>query len=263
MDETRDRPIASEAGTPQERGRLADAAELRRRLPTSGPLYALGAIENPAFGQAEAMALLRNRSLHPDLISTLLGSGRIAPRGDALLAVVRHPGTPVRFARMLLATLPWTALAQIALDGRTPAVLRRDAEETLRQRIRGLSTGERIALARRAPSGVVRDLRRGADARVLGALLENPRLPVGEAADLASDPATPREILARLGERSPWCDRQEIRRAIVGNPRTPVPVALRLLRGMREAELAHLTGDADTPRIVRVGAARRLAERAP
>jgi len=172
--------------------------------------------------------------------------------------LVHHPRTPVSLARSFLPHLYWKDLADITEASRIQPGVRRQAEEVLKKRLPELSEGERVSLARRASRGVIAALRESTESRVLKALLGNVRLMEHEALRIASNPTSPRDVLASLAEHPAWGDRYSVRVSLVGNPRTPVPVALRLMEALPPSDLRRLSQDARVPRIVRVGADRRL-----
>lgn len=249
--------------SPFDRGRRASAAELRDLLPTAGPLYAAGALENPALSLADMTLLFKNRAVLPALLSKIGRDRRWTRHGEIKLGLVRHPRTPYALSRTFVPHLRWTELLEVAKDPKLPPALRRDAESLLRSRLPEMALGERIALARQAPPSLAPDLLQTPDPRVLRALLGNPRLQERDVVAIASSASCPVEVLAFLAERSPWGGRLDVRLALVRNPRTPVAAALRLTALLPKTHLTRLSRDESAPRIVRMGANRRLRTDAP
>jgi hypothetical protein len=56
-----------------------------------------------------------------------------------------------------------------------------------------------------------------------------------------------------------WSVRRAVRVALLRNPRTPVADALHLLAGLAPPDLERMVRDEEVPRIVQIGAGRRLA----
>ena len=240
------------------RGRTDGPAELDRNLSTAPPTYLQGALQNPELDTERVVLLLRNRSTTPSLLMTVGRDRRWTRSYDVKKGLVHHARTPATLARSLLPHLYWKDLADITEAARVQPGVRRQAEEVLKRRLPEMTQGERVALARRARRGVVAALRDSSEARVLKALLGNVQLMEHDVLRIAASPTAPRDVLTSLAEHPTWGDRHGIRVSLVSNPRTPVPVALRLMEGLPEPELRMLCLDSRVPRIIRVGAGRRL-----
>ncbi len=172
--------------------------------------------------------------------------------------LVQHPQAPLSLARSLLAYLFWKELMEVSVNLRVNPLLRRQAERLLLVRMEELTVGEKIALARRAPRGVLGPLIRSDDTRVLRSVLGNPSLVEQDAVTIAGAPRASGEVLAYLSSHPKWGVRRPVRQALLRNPRTPVAVALKLVAALPQRELRQLIRVADVPKIVRVGAERRL-----
>jgi hypothetical protein len=164
-------------------------------------------------------------------------------------------------ARSLLSHLYWKDLLEVCVNLRVHPLIRRQSERMLQVRVERLTLGEKITLARRAPRGVVSSLIHSDDSRLLRALLGNPTLMEQDAVNIAGAAKPGGDVLAHLAGHSRWGVRRAVRQALIRNPRTPVPVALGLIGGLLRRDLQELIRDASAPKIVRVGAERRLEER--
>jgi hypothetical protein len=159
--------------------------------------------------------------------------------------------------------LLWLDLAETAADTRLPPLIRRHAEETLKTRLLEMAEGEVVTLARRASGGVVDALARSRSPRVLAALLGNPRLRERDVVRMVAGEEAPAETLRRVAHHPQWGERRAVRVALLRNPRTPVPEALRLVAGLAASDLEDVVRDDAVPRIVQIGAGRRLAAERP
>jgi hypothetical protein len=233
--------------------------ELRQRLRSAPVPYLVGALENPHIGAAELALLLRNRAATPELLTRVARTRGWTRHYEVKKGLVQHPKTPVVISRSLVHHLYWRDLAETAQDLRVHPSVRRHSEELLKVRLLELTLGERITLARVASPGVVELLREGGEARVLLALLGNTKLRELDAVRIASGEEVPGPVLGRLAEHPMWGRRRAVRVALVTNPRTPVSVALSLVRNFPRRDLRQLAKDGGAPKIVRVGAARHLA----
>jgi hypothetical protein len=243
------------------RGRTDDPADLRQRLKTAPLSYLQGAIENPSLSEEEVVLLLKNRSAASVLVR--VGRDRRWTKSyEVKKALVHHPKTPATLARSFLPHLYWKDLADAAEDPRVPPAVRKQAEEVLKRRLEELTQGERITLARRASRGVIGALAESSEPRVLKALLGNVRMMEHDALRIASNALAPRDVLRVLADHPAWGLRYTVRLSLIRNSRTPVPVALRLMEGLPHQDLLQLSRDGSVPKIVRVGADRRLGDRA-
>ena len=71
-------------------------------------------------------------------------------------------------------------------------------------------------------------------------VLKNPRLGLDEVGVLAKTATTSVEVIKTIAERREWYQRPEIALALVRNPKTPVPIAIRLLDHISKQELRRL-----------------------
>lgn len=213
--------------------READAEELSELLRRH-----LKELEVPEVRQA-----LRNPFLTQQAVELLLEERRLLVSSEIKRGLVCHPRTPEVRARRLVPTLFWRDLLQISSDGRVPPKVRRSADLQLRDRLPGLSVGERMSIARRASPTLIQQLRMDHDPRVIEVLLENPRLTEGSLMPLlGSDRARP-EILALVARHRRWGIRYTVRSALCRNSRTPPEIVLGLLAMLKKSDLRAIARD--------------------
>jgi hypothetical protein len=251
--EQAERPDLSVAG-----GRAATPAMLRKHLPSAPPRFLEGALENPALADGEMMMMLRNRRAAPELLLSIWRDPRWARNIEVRKLLVMHPRLPLATARGILPHLSWKQLAEVAGSPRVSPVVARQAERLLRTKLEELSLGERVTLARTATRGVIGALVDSEEYRVLHALLENGKLREAEAVTIASNAEASRRLLSHMAAHHRWASVRAVRFALLANPATPVAAALRLLEKLAKRDLQRLASDDKVPRIVSVGAERRL-----
>ena len=242
-------------------GRRDDAASLRLRLPEAPADYLEGALDNPSVGPDEVETILRSRNATAAILARIARNKAWMRGRRAKRALVSHPKTPIALARNLLPHLFWRHLADVAADARLSAVLRRDAEKLLRSRLPELTVGERVTLARMASRALIEPLRGDPDRRVLEALLRNPKVNDTDIGRVVSREDAPASFLVWLATESEWGRSAAIRAALVRHPLLPAPIALRVTGLLSARELRDLCHDPLAPRLVRVAAQRRSADR--
>ena len=107
-------------------------------------------------------------------------------------------------------------------------------------RIREMETPERIQLALKADRGERVILCRDTMAPVLFNLLSNPQLDAENILAIAKSPYASPDILQRVASDRRWLANADIRIALVRNPKTPTPIAQRLLETLPLNELRTL-----------------------
>ena len=240
-------------------GRNATPKQLRRHLASAPPPFLEGALENEHMAEQEMLLLLRNRMASPKLLTRIARKGPWVRYYQIKKALVRHPRTPLVLSRDLARHLFWKDLSEISVDCGAHPVIRRQGETLLKGRVEELTSGERIALARRASRGLIPSLAGSSESLVLRALLGNVRLIESDAAAIAASSTAPPDLLSHLCGHPTWGRRRSVRLAAVGNPRTPAAAALRVVRALAAPDLRRLAEDDKVPRIVRIAADRRLA----
>ena len=126
-------------------------------------------------------------------------------------------------------------------------------------RVRAASKPEKIQMAlhgsREQRAIVLRDIDRSLHRFVL----QNPRLEMDEVLAIAKMPTVTTDVLAEIGERREWFQRPDIALALIRNPKTPVPTALKLLEFCGVSEVRRLAKDTNTRQAVRAAALKKLS----
>jgi hypothetical protein len=241
-------------------GRAAPLELLRRHL-SSAPLPFLeGALDNPALTSREMVLLLRNRQATPKLLLAIGRNREWTRSQEVKKLLVLHPRVPLATARNLLPHLYWKQLVEVAKSLQVNPVVRRRAEDSLKIKIEEMNLGEKVALARQATPRLISALSASREDRLLRALLGNGKMREIAAAGIAADDELPGELLAFIANHHRWGALRSIRLALLANPRTPIPDALQLLGRLAQRDLQRLARDDNVPRIISMGADRKLQE---
>jgi hypothetical protein len=113
-------------------------------------------------------------------------------------------------------------------------------EQNAWDRVRDLSRTEKLLLAPKADRSERAVLIQENDAQVLFSLLKNPRITTDEVARIARSPLLSSVTADLISKTTQWTNSPEIRIALVHNPRTPTPLALRLLPTLPEPEIRQI-----------------------
>ena len=112
---------------------------------------------------------------------------------------------------------------------------------SLQNFISGLAVPQKVELASKGNSEVRQILSRDPNKMVARAVILSPRLSMNDVAAYAASPLTNEEVLRAIGEDREWMSHPSLVKAIVSNPKTPVPVAMRHLVHLSPAELKLLS----------------------
>jgi hypothetical protein len=128
--------------------------------------------------------------------------------------------------------------------------------ETLARQIRAMTTPEKMRLAMHGDRPARMLLLKDPNKTIQLFILQNKRITLGEVLYLAAYRQANPEALARIGDNRDWTSHPGMVTALVGNPKTPTPTALRLLRQLGAAELRRLAKSPNVPRAVSQAAKR-------
>lgn len=217
-------------------------------------------VRSGELDELDALAVLRNPYCTVDVAELICDNRRLLDLHDVRERLSGFRGMSLSRAMNLMATLPWLSLLRLSQQPATPPLIRRQAEKKLLGQVQRMSLGEKIALARRCHRALIRPLIQESEAQVLEALLDNPRLVENDLLVVLNTAAPPTPFFASLARHRRWGPRSRIRRALVENRGTPLPVALSLLVQLRPSDLDAVASRRDVPERVR-DAAWALVER--
>jgi hypothetical protein len=118
------------------------------------------------------------------------------------------------------------------------------------------STAERIQLALHGNRDQRMRIIRGANRSLHRYVLQNPGLQLDEVTQFAKMSSVSPDLLKAIADRREWAGRPEIALALVRNPKTPVPLAIRMLNHIAPADLRRLAKGTSL-RMPILGAARK------
>lgn len=122
--------------------------------------------------------------------------------------------------------------------------------------IRGLPVPMRMKLARGAPRSLRSILLRDSSSMVaLAALLSN-ALTDNEVEQTASNRAVSDDVLQAISRKREWVNKYPVGRALVWNPRTPLPTAIKLIAKLSVRDLRDLSRDRNVADAIRSMAVR-------
>ena len=122
--------------------------------------------------------------------------------------------------------------------------------------VRMLSVPARLKLARGAPRNLRTLLMRDTNPQVACAALLFNNLTDQEVEQTAASRSVVEEVLQAIAKKREWVGRYPVMKALVHNPRTPLPIALKFLSRLAVKDLRDLAKDRNVPDAVRSTALR-------
>lgn len=128
-------------------------------------------------------------------------------------------------------------------------------------RIRAMTYAEKIILAAKADRSERAVLIQDNDPQLLYYLLKNPRITTEEVLRIARMTSISAAVADQIAKTTQWSANQEIRSALVNNPRTPTALALKLLPTLPEPEIRHIAKSAGVSQALKQAALRIVINR--
>jgi len=135
-----------------------------------------------------------------------------------------------------------------------------NAKKSLFQQIKDMSVAQRIELARKASKEARAILLRDSNRVVQMAAVQSPKITDSEILMVANNRQIEDDILRYIISRRDWMKNYQIKVALTNNPKTPLPIALRLIASLTVRDLSLLSKSKSVPRPLMIAADRRLKE---
>jgi hypothetical protein len=186
---------------------------------------------DPALTADFALALLKRADLPPEIIERLAKNTNALKSRKAKIALASHPHTPRHVSVPLARQFYTFDLMKVALSPTVPADVKVAVDDILISRLKTVTTGERLTLARRASGRVAAALLLDVETigtkiifdaktvvretRVMQAALENPRLTEALVINSVLRPAASAALVHAVAQHAKWSCRREIRAALL------------------------------------------------
>jgi hypothetical protein len=132
------------------------------------------------------------------------------------------------------------------------------------QQILALPVSEKIELAQKTGNRELRALLvRDSNRQVQEAVIDSPRITEVEIVAFARSAKIGSALLSKIATNREWLKNYQVRLALVNNPKTPLPLAHKLVTTLRDLDLTDLAKSKVLPEELVVAAERTIAQRAP
>jgi hypothetical protein len=195
----------------------------------------LRAAADPELTEDLAMALLKRPDLPSDVLEQLAKNAHVIKSRKVKMALASHPATPRHVSLPLVRQFYTLDLMKVALAPIVPADIKVAAADALISRLKGVTRGERLTLARRASGRVAAALlldlenmdgklkstklqdahTSSREYRIMLTALENPRLTEELVISAVLRPAANEALVDAVAHHSKWSRRREVRGALL------------------------------------------------
>jgi hypothetical protein len=175
----------------------------------------LRAAANPALTEDLAMSLLQRADLPVEVLERLSKNGSVLKLRKVKFALASHPHTPRRVSVPLIRQFYTFDLMKVSLTPSVPADVKVAADDVLISRLKTVTLGERLALARRGSSRIAGAMLLDGDARVMQIALENARLTEIFVIQAVLRPEAKAALVQAVAHHPKWSFRREIRIALL------------------------------------------------
>jgi hypothetical protein len=253
----------SEAKTSEDRG-----SQLASSTPTMDnvrPADLMTTAADPALVEDVALALLKRSDLHHEVLEQLARNANALKIRKVKLALISHPNTPRHVSVPLARQLYTFDLMKVALSPLMPADVKIAVDDVLISRLKAVTLGERLTLARRASGRVAAALLQGGEPskkkilagkirksdamqmRVIQTALENPRLTEALVISSVLRPNAIADVVQAVAHHPKWSSRREIRTALLRTEHLSLARALEFAQQLPAAFLNELLASSRLP----------------
>jgi hypothetical protein len=240
--------------------------------PTSAPADFMRTAADPDLSEDQALALLKHADLPSEVLEQLAKNANALKSRKVKIALVSHPRAPRHVSVPLARQFYTFDLMKVSLSPSVPADVKVAVDDVLIARLKTVTIGERLTLARRASGRVAAALLldvekmdgkiiddkdaggRIVDAktvaretRVMRTALENPRLTEALVIGSVLRPAASVALVHAVARHEKWSCRREIRAALLRTEHLSLARALEFSREIPHPLLQEILASSRLP----------------
>ena len=175
----------------------------------------LRAAANPALTEDLALSILKRVDLPVAVLARLAKNSSVLKSRKVKLALASHPHAPRQVSVPLIRHFYTFDLMKIALAPTVPADVKVAADDILISRLKTVTLGERLALARGSSGRIAGAMLLDGDARVMQIALENARLTETLVIQSVLRPEAKAGLVQAVAHHPKWSYRREVRIALL------------------------------------------------
>lgn len=170
---------------------------------------------NPALTEDLALSVLKRGDLPADVLELFAKNSTLLKLRKAKLALATHPHTPRHVSVPMIRQFYTFDLMKVALTPGVPADVKVASDDVLISRLKTVTLGERLALARRGSGRIAGALLLDGEAPVMRMALENGRLTETFIIQAVLRTEAKVALIQAVAQHQKWSYRREIRIALL------------------------------------------------
>ncbi len=224
-------------------------------------------LEGPRITEKEIIAIAKSRKLGDSLLRKIATNLERLKNYEIRLALVNNPQTPLHISLKLVPTLRDGDLKHLAKNeevseelvvaadriiSERQATSRRiptkkqpdkvdDKQKSRYQEIKDLPVPDKVKLAMTGDKEARSILLRDSNKQVQEAVIDSPRITEGEVAVVANSRNISDELLRKIAQNREWMKNYQIRLGLVNNPKTPLPIGIKIVGTLMLSDLKRLS----------------------
>lgn len=207
----------------------------------------LRAAADPALNADLALALLQRADLHGEVLEQLSKNRSVLKARKVKIALASHPKTPRHVSVPLIRQFYTFDLMKMTLSPVIPADVKRTADETLIMRLKTVTFGERLTLARLASGMIAGALLLDSEERVIQTALENARLTESSVVKAVLKRGAGAALVQAVSGHAKWSCRRDVQIALLRSEHLSLDRALAFSRAISAPQLREILRSSRLP----------------
>jgi hypothetical protein len=211
----------------------------------------LRAASDPSLTADQALALLDHPDLHGDVIEQLAKNRSALTQRKVRVTLACHAHTPRHVSVPLIRQFYTFDLMKVALSPVVPTDVKVSADETLIARLKTITLGERLTLARRASGRIAGALLGDTNQRIMRVALDNARLTEALVVQAVLKAGARAALVQATSQHPKWSFRRDVQAALLRTEYLSLARALALAREISPGRLREILQTSRLPEKIR------------
>ena len=237
-------------------------------------------LDNPRITETEIVTIVSSCSSDEGPLSRILNNREWLKNYQVRLGLVNNPRIPIQISVKLVGTLrlpdlkrlavskdvapELAAAAQTVIDRpisqRVEAPKEEKGAQSRYQEIKDLPVADKVKMAMMGDKEARAILLKDSNRQVQAAVLDSPRITETEIIAIVNTRNMSDEILRKVSESRQWMKNYQVRLGLVNNPKTPLPLSLKLVNGLMLVDLKRLAKSKGVSNVLVAAAQRKVTK---
>ena len=206
---------------------------------------------DPALTDALALSLLQRADLPGEAIEAMARNRSLLKLRKVKIALASHPQSPRHVSVPLIRQFYTFDLMKVAFSPTVPADVKRTADDTLLGRLKTVTLGERLTLARQGSGRIAGALLLDAEQRIMRAALENGRLTEVYVVEAVLKPDAGLALVQALAQHVKWSYGRDVQAALLRTEHLSLAMALAFGKMVSAGKLQEILQNSRLPERVK------------